>query len=189
MTPTRLRLYTAGVLVGLLGTALWSYGRLADARDAAAAAADNLATCRDLAGQIESLRRRPSLAGSRELKEEELTSRIDRAAAAAKFDEGSLDRIEPGPPRRLGETPYRETPTVVYLRRVTLRQLFTFLHALAGDGASTGGLHVRRVDLSAPRDAPDADGDRWNVETTLAQLVYAPKSVSSAPPAAAGPLE
>lgn len=179
MSPTRLRLYTAGVLLCLIGTAFWSYTRLADARDAAVAAADDLASCRDLADQIESLRRRPALAGAREMRAEELTGRIERAAAAAHFDgDDSLDRIEPGPPRRLGDGPYRETPTVVRLKRVTLRQLFTFLHALAGDNGAGGGLHVRRVDLSAPREN-ESDADRWHVETTLAQLVYAPKAVSS----------
>jgi hypothetical protein len=187
MTPTRLRLYTAGVLVGLLGTALWSYGRLADARGAAGAAADNLAACRDLAAQIESLRRRPALAGARELKGEELRNWIQQAASA-QFDDGSVGLIEPGSPRRLGDGPYRETPVVVRLKSVTLRQLFTFLHALAADPAR--GVHVRRVDLNAPREN-EAD-DRWNVETTVAQLVYAPRQVSSTPPAPttpAGPLE
>lgn len=176
MNDRRHLLMIAGLAVALLAAVLWSYGRLAAARDGAAASAENLDKCRELAARVESLRRRPSVAGSRELREAELTSRIEQAAGEAEFDEGAVDRIEPQPARRLGDGLYRETPTSLRLNGVTLQQLFTFLHALGAADAS--GLHLRDIHLTAPRGG-EAAGDQWDVDATLAQLVYAPEARAS----------
>ncbi len=83
----------------------------------------------------------------------------------------------------MGETNYREVATQVRLRRVTMRQVFTFLHALCADApASSSGLRLRSIRLAAPHGEETAD--RWTVESTLTYMVYSPRprgEVSGAP--------
>jgi len=138
--------------------------------------ASDLSACRDAASRIEQLRRRPAVAGSREVQATELSRRIEASARAAEMPDGALDQIEPQPPRRVGDTPYRQTPTRVRLRGVTLQQLFTFLHALAAEDASGPGLRLEALRLSAPRG--EEAGDRWTAEATLTYLVYDPKAAA-----------
>ncbi len=153
--------------VALLGGTSWGYLRLNAAREAAGLAATNLAECRRLATKIEAARGPAGLApGVREPRAEELIRRIEAGAKAAEFPETSIDRIEPGPAQRVGDGPLREKPTVVHLRGVTLRQVFTFLH---GVSSGRSGLSLKQIRLSAP--SPDDAGDRWSVETTLTYLV------------------
>ncbi len=67
---------------------------------------------------------------------------MEEAARVAGMPDGGLDQIEPQPPRQIGDTPYRQTPTRVRLQRVTLEQLFTFLR--------TGSRQRERPGPSAP---------------------------------------
>ena len=99
-----------------------------------------------------------------------MSRRIEQAARAADFAEGSILRIEPEPARRIEETNYREVPTLLQLRHVTLQQMFTFLHALSSESS---GLGVRDIVLSAPRG--EETGDRWTIEATLTYIVFSPK--------------
>jgi hypothetical protein len=191
-TARRDRLLVALIIAGMLLALLWSYTRLSDSRRAAVDAAEELGTCRDLAARIDTLRGRPAVAEGHGLAESDLHGRIAAAAAAAEFPDGSLGRIDPEPSRRVGETPYREDAMRVNLHHVTLRELFTFLHALAGgsgggaraqanagtDGPSGSGLRVKSIRLSAPRG--EETGDRWTVEATLTYLVYDPKPAAGA---------
>jgi hypothetical protein len=193
------RLVLAVLVAGGLLALLWSGSRLSDSRRSAAGAAGDLGACRDLAMRVEALRRRPAVAEGHGLGESDLHRRIAAAAGVAELPAESLGRIESEPSRRVGETPYREDATRVYLHRVTLRQLFTFLHALAagraGDPAGTAGaaaaapagsgLRVKSIRLSAPRG--EEAGDRWAVETTLAYLVYDPRPAAGATPVASVP--
>jgi hypothetical protein len=189
------RLVLAVLVAGGLLALLWSGSRLSDSRRSAAEAAGDLGACRDLAMRVESLRRRPAVAEGHGLGESDLHRRIAAAAGVAELPAESLGRIESEPSRRVGETPYREDATRVYLHRVTLRQLFTFLHALASGrngpdetsaAPSAGsGLRVKSIRLSAPRG--EEAGDRWAVETTLAYLVYDPRPAAGATPVASVP--
>ena len=160
------RLVAAAVAGGLALGLLWSYGRLADGRAAAA----DLARCRELATRIEQARGRPAVAGPQELRPTDLSRRIE--AAAAGVGDAAVERIEPEPARRVGESPYKEVPTRVRLRGVTLAQAFALLHALGEDAPGAPGLRLRSVRLSAPRG--QESGDAWGVESTLAHLVYDP---------------
>jgi hypothetical protein len=181
---TRSRWMAGMIAVALLAAAAWCCTRLADARASASAAAQDLDDCRTLAAQIESLRRLPAVAGAAELGTSDLSRQIEQAAKIAEFPEDGVERIEPEPARRVGETNYGEVATQVRLRHVTLRQVFTFLHALcaAADNASTtsnssarsmSGLRLRTIRLSAPRGEETAD--RWTVESTLTYMVYSPR--------------
>jgi hypothetical protein len=188
--------FMAGVIAGALLAAVgWSFMQLADSRSAASAAGQDLADCRDLAARIELLRGRPAVAGAEELGAADLSRRIEQAARAADFFEKSIERIAPEPARRIGQTNYREVPTRVRIQRVTLQQIFTFLHALSADpnagastqanGARSSGLRVRDIRLAAPRG--EESGDRWTVESTLTYTVYSPrgKEESAGAPGAA----
>lgn len=172
MTSSAIRikpsLMAAVIAIALLVAVAWCYLRLSDARSAAASAAQDLADCRTLATRIQSLRRLPSVAGASERGAADLSRQIERAAQSAEFREGSIERIEPQSPRRVGETNYRAVSTQVRMRDVNLRQVFTFLHSLCSNS-----LHLSSIRLSAPRG--DENSDRWTVETTLSYLVYSPR--------------
>jgi hypothetical protein len=169
----------AGVIaLALLAAVGWCSMRLANARASASLAGQDLADCSALAARIESLRRLPAVAGAAELGAADLSRQIEEAAKVADFPEGSVERIEPEPARRVGETNYSEVATQVRMRRLTLRQAFTFLHALCADARSpasrsTSGLRLRSIRLSAPRGEENAD--RWTVESTLSYMFYSPR--------------
>jgi hypothetical protein len=153
---------------------VWSCSGRLDSRAAESAARHDLADCRQLAGQIESLRQQPAVAGTTELGAADLSRRIEQAAHSADFADGSIVRIAPEPARRIGETNYLEVPTQLELRRVTLQQIFTFLHSLSGD------LAVHDIRLTAPRG--EETGDRWTTEATLTYTVYSPKAQEDSTP-------
>jgi len=183
------RLMAGTIAVALVAAVGWSYMQLAESRAAESVAAQDLVDCRAIASRIESLRQRPAVAGAQLLGAADLSRRIELAAAAANFADGSIERIEPEPARRIGETNYREVPTQVRLRRVTLQQVFTFLHALSAtpptaDHNQQSILSVSDIRLSAPRG--EEAGDRWTVESTLTYTVYAPKGKDDSTGASSG---
>lgn len=172
MTPTRRLTWELTLaVVGLAALAIWSGARLRSARQAALAAAEDVAACQQIAARIAVLRDRPAVAGVQERASAETATRVERAAAAAHITASrSLVSISPEPPRRLGETAYKEAPTQVLLRDVTLRQLVTFLSAVCGEGS---GLRPKLLRLSAPR----AEAvDTWSAEVTLCDLIYSPRA-------------
>ena len=167
----RHRLMTATILLGLLLLVGWSYLYLDGRREVARAAGEDLARCRALAGRIAELRTRPAVAGAEELGANDLAHRIEQAARTAQFSQENIERIDPEPPRRFGETNYRLIPTRVRLRHVNLEQAITFLHTLGSDASHP--LQVEQVRLSAP--PGEEAGERWMVESTLFYTVYSPR--------------
>lgn len=172
------RLAPAAIACALVLAVAWSWVWLSTSRQAAADAAADLSACRDSAARIESLRRRPVVAGTQDVQATDLSRRIEEAAGAAGMPDGGLDRVEPEPGRPVGDSSYRETPTRVRLRDITLAQLFAFLHALAADGQAGPGLRLAALRLSAP--GGEETGDLWSAEATLTYLVYDPKTSSPA---------
>lgn len=151
---TILLAFTAMVLLGCVA---WSYGYCSAQRDAAAAAAQEAAECRRLAAEVKAAG--PAPAGVP--RPAEPTRAIAAAAAAARIPPSDLDRIEPGPARRTLDGSAVEKPVDVYVRRATLQQTITFLHALA---SPPNDLRPTRLRLTTP-DPPTPDG--WAVEATL----------------------
>src|SRR5688500_8951641 len=92
------RLLAAAAAAGLLLAMLWAFGRLSESKGAAATAAGDLGRCQALAATIQSLRGRPALADVKEARATDVSRRVEEAARAAEFPDGSLDRIEPEPP-------------------------------------------------------------------------------------------
>ena len=150
----------------------WKY--LTGARAEAQSAADDVATCRATVARIKLLREKPAVIALQETQSGDVSSRIEAAASGAEMPEGSIERIDPEPPQPVSGTPYRRKPVRVRLARVTMQQVFTFLHSVADGGAA---LHLSTIRLSAPRG--EETGDRWNVEALLSSLSYDPKSAAS----------
>lgn len=180
-TPTTTRQVVAvGIasVIALIGLNIWAYSEWTDQYDAAANSATALAECRVTAAQIASLRKRPVLAGAREMGSSEVTPRIEKAALGAGLSATDLVRISPEPARRLGETPYREQSTEVVVEGVTLKQSVELLHGITN---GQPGLRVKEIRLSAPQAADTRD--RWTLEATLAALIYSPQESKSTGPA------
>lgn len=175
-------LVLATVIAGVLAGAAWGYARLAGAADAAASAARAFGDCERLARRIDAARGEGQPADVEAstrgggATSPDLSRRIEAAARAADLPKDRV--VEPGPPRRLGDGPFMEHPTGVQLRGVDLRQLFTFLHALASADARVGIKNIRLT--IAPG---DASTDRWNVDGTLTQTIYSPKDPPAQRPA------
>ncbi len=154
--------------------ALWGYGYLARQRNAARTQIADLSECRDMMWRIEDLNRRPVLAADREKLASEITGLIEQASRRAGIAPQALVRIEPAAPRRVGDTPYREKPTQVFLRNVTLKQLTTLTYNLTHQEA---GLYTSSIRLAAPR--REESSDQWTVELVLTYLIYEPARIES----------
>ena len=170
------RFSRAGVAVSIIALAMiagiaWSYFFWVDSRGAAESAASDFVACRKLAEQIESLKKKPSLAVSRELQVTELSGRLEAALAKADLAAEDLVRVSAETARRVGDTAYLERETQLTLRDVSLRQVILFLTTLAADGS---GLSVSGIRLTASRGV-GSEGD-WAAELAVSYLVYAPRS-------------
>ena len=174
--PLRRQILCGAVIFAALVLAdLLCWMRMSAARAAAQSAADELASCRATVARINLLREKPAVIAPRDADSGDASSRIQSAAAGADMPDGAIERIDPEPPQPVSGTPYRRKPVRVRLARVTMQQVFTFLHSVGGDGADA--LHLSTIRLSAPRG--EESGDRWNVEALLSSLSYDPKAAAS----------
>ena len=153
-----------------LAATIWSWTVLDERRRAEGRTAEDLAACAALAAQIEALRARPRVAGSDEPPDRELAGRVERAAERVGISRDRVALVDPAPARRVADSAYKEKPTRIELRGVTLRQLVTLLHRVA---AEREGLRVKRLRAVAPHG--EEVGDCWNAEATLSHLIYAPE--------------
>ncbi len=161
------------VLCGLLLiAALWSLALCTQARRALFTAADDLQTCHELAENIRQLRDQPTVVRSTEMELPELTSQLSACLSGAGIAQDHLSRISPQPAARIGDTPFKERPTEIVLRKVAIKQLAQFL---AGAAEQSRTLYFKQLRLSAANDGSAAD-DQWNVEITMGYRIYAPKS-------------
>lgn len=166
----RRRTVLIAVLICLLAAAaIWSCGYMRDQRKAALLAAGNLRECRELTARIKKIRHRPRKADDAERLATETTRRIETAALSAGITTDKLIRITPEPAQRLGDTVYKEKPTQVALKKITLKQLTWFVHALI---SGPDALHARSIRLTAPR--REDTGNLWSAEVELTYLIYDP---------------
>jgi uncharacterized membrane protein len=162
------------ILLALLAATLCAavglaYGRFSQARDQAVAAVADLEDCARCAEKIESCRNRPNLASDHQKLDAETNGIVERAAKGAGVDTQRLLRISPEPPQRFLDTAYKEKPTQVVLKDVTLQQLVTILYNLTGEH----GLAAKSLRISAPQ-AEDATG-QWSAELVVTYLIYDPQ--------------
>jgi hypothetical protein len=163
------------VLLGLLVAAVGgSYLRMRSSRLSAADAARSVQLCRELVVRIEQLQVGPRRAGLQSRSETELSRKIESAAKAAGLPRNYIVRIDPGEPRRVADSDYKDQSTDVELRPVTLKQLVAFLDAITSDT----GIQVNFVWLTAPTpETPTTHAtEPWNAQMTLTNLIFTPKS-------------
>ncbi|KKM17455.1 hypothetical protein LCGC14_1675610, partial [marine sediment metagenome] len=150
-------------------TSVWSYGRMSRGSHLAFAAAGDTVECAKMASAIQGAVARPTVAAEHERLAAETTRLIEQAARAAKISPDRLVRISPEPPQRLGDTVYKEKPTQVLLKNITLKQLVVLAHTLMG---ASEGLSIKSIRVTAPRS--DSADDRWTAEIVVTYLIYAP---------------
>lgn len=171
MSATRQEWFTLALLGLLLAALIWSGLRLREKRAAARDAADNLAECRKLAAEIAGSQESPVIAAMASEPGPEITLRIETAAEAASLPPRAVTSIDPQPPQRIGQTPYRLHDTRVELSPLSLPQVVVFLEAVvAGEESMT----VSTLRLTAPRRGSTGDAESWRTEVGLTQLVYDP---------------
>jgi len=165
----RMTIYVV-VLYALLALAAgWSVRHLFAERAAARTAAAALAECRGYEKRILRLRGRPAMAAEQERASAEVSAPIEEAAKAAGVPADRLVRISPEPARRLGESPYKEKPTRVFLKNVSMQEIVTVAHRLVGE---KHGFDLKSVRLDAA-DRGEATG-RWSAELVFVYLIYDP---------------
>jgi hypothetical protein len=159
---------------GLLAANGYGGWALMQARSNADIAIADAARCRSLSNQIVALKTKPTIAGTREQAQEELTARIEAAAKIFGITGDNLASITPEPAQRLADSVYLEKPTTIQLRQVTLAQVAGLLCRLATDGT---GLRIKSLRLSAPPQSGNTDV--WSAETTITYLIYSPQPTVS----------
>jgi hypothetical protein len=122
-----------------------------------------------MAVELEMLNRLPHLAAEDERVASETTASIEVAAKTAGIRPEALVRITPAMPQRLGDTVYKEKPTHIQLRNVTLAQVVRMMHAAV---TSPQRLQPRSLRITAPE--RDDNGETWNAEIVVAYLIYEP---------------
>jgi hypothetical protein len=167
----RMKVYLVLLFVLMGFITAWSVGNLLAARSAAEAAAKNLGDCRRFEQQIMRLRSRPALAAERERLATEIVGPIDKAARDAGIPAERLVRISPEAAQRVCETAYKEKPTRVFMRNVTLQRVTAMAHGLT---AAEGGLNLKSLRLTAQ--SREASSGTWSAELVFSYLIYEPQA-------------
>ncbi len=167
--------YVLGVvcLAALAVLAVRAWGALRDARADAMAAGEELAWCRQAVATLQAARGADVIAG--DAAAGDIIGRISTAASAAGIEADQVVRISPDSPSRLADTPYKEKPTAISLRQVSLPALTTFIHHLLTREA---GLSAKSIHLTSPSEAP---AGTWNAEVVVTSLLYEPSSEKRMP--------
>lgn len=151
----------------------WAYHEMQTNQQAAIESAEQLDECRKLTGTIKQLREKPLQASNQLLSVAQLARSIEEAAEQAKIPLEQLVQIDPRAARRIAKTPYKEQPTHIELRGITLRQLTTLLHVIS---KKDPGTCITEIRLHAPRLIQEKyqKKEPWNVEITLTSLLFVP---------------
>ena len=141
---------------------------MAQQRDAAQLAAEDLAACQNLAREIAALRDKPGAAANEAAGTQELGKRIESASAQAGLGPKAIKGIFPQTALRLADSPFMQKPTSLAMQEVSLAQLASFLCYLT-EGSD---LSVSDLRLLSPRG--DAADNAWDAEATVTYLICAP---------------
>ena len=166
----RTKLLAMAAAVLLVYMVYWSYDSMAAARQAAIVSQRDQAVSLDLAAQIEQLGQSPMRASEGEKQLKAMNELIGDAARQAGVAADNIVRVaSEASPRHIGDSVYSEKVTEVAIRRVTLEQLVTMLHALLTKDDS---LNAKVIRLSAPRD--ESEANLWSATVTVSYLIYDP---------------
>jgi hypothetical protein len=172
----RTQLLALAVLLSA-GNAVFSYLRMDGQRDGALAAErDYQIVHRDLADLMAAGGGGQRVVPGR-FDPQEVSRRLNTAAAVAGIPDKLKDVDPKNPPVRLGNTDYSEQPVILRFEGITLQQLTRYLHELA---TSDPGSRAKSVELSPPETAPaSGSGELWTADVSIAYLTYAPKETRS----------
>jgi hypothetical protein len=168
-------LYGAVIAAAVLLGGLWAANYLIDAKAEAQQAASDLDACRAIANRIGTLKASGASVAGGGLDQAVLQRRGEEALQSIGLPANHLVQVAPDLPRTVGQTAYKEVPTNLILRDMTLRQVVGFLLAITGDGSP---LQTRALRFSGAHDAGGGDV-QWTAELTLAYLVYQPATVTN----------
>jgi len=183
MRTLMMRMSRTQLLIGLVLlsgiAAAFAYMRMERRRDAALAAERDLQIVhRDLA-EMQTAGGGPHVVLGK-FDPQELSRRLNTAAAVAGIPDKLKDVDPNNAPVRLGNSDYSERPVILRFEGVTLEQLTRFLHELA---ANDPGSRAKSVELSPPEGstpaAAGAGGELWTADVAIAYLNYAPKETTS----------
>lgn len=161
-------LLAALVIVGA-GTAALAWSRAAKYRDDAAVARRNLDAGRAAMAQIRQWRSSPGRAAPVMMESSQLTAKLREAARAAGLaDAPGITTTDTKP---VASSDYSEVSVYLALPPLTLKQLTTFLHALARIEPSS---RATQIDLSSPQE-PGAARDVWKADVAVGYLTYSPR--------------
>lgn len=161
--------WLAACLVTLLvALTLASVLHLSDAKAAANDAHANLARVTALASRIQELRKSENRAVVHGEQQIESSKNWVERAQAAQIPEHQISKIDPLPPKKIGNTDYSRDDVFIELKGVTAHQLLEFLlKCEAGeDGYQSSSVHLSRVP-NAP-----SDRDLWNADLVLTRMLF-----------------
>jgi len=172
--PRGIQIAKALALGGAALLVLIGYRRMNAEAAAMRNASEEVRQCQRLVAEIAQLQELPQFAALEADTAKTIRERIEAATLAARLPAGSLVRIEPQSPMRLGDFEYRVWATRLELSNVTLRQITEFSHALADEQR---GLTVRDLRLwSTASESTAGASETWSAEATLTQVTFSPKS-------------
>lgn len=177
MAKRRTLLLSALLLATALSAAV-AYARMAKFKDDARAARADAETVGQMLDDIRRWRTSPGRAAAVSVETPQLNARLREAATAAGLPD--VPGSEPGTPARLAASDYSEMPVYLDLGTVTMRQLTTFLTALARVEPSS---RVKSIELTDPKQSgvpvPAATGqpaeEVWQTGVTVGYLTYTPQ--------------
>ncbi|HET6880135.1 MAG TPA: hypothetical protein VFI31_08270 [Pirellulales bacterium] len=174
--PRKRNWLTVGAGAALLVGNMIAYLEFHAKQAAASAACENLEECKSVAADIKKLRLQPSKVTLHAHSASEVSSRLEEALKFAQLPASCLVRIDPQPARRLNGTDFKEQPTSLELRAVSIKQLVHLLYKLESSGA---GLQTKSLQLTTPvKTQSDTTIETWNVQVVLTSLIFAPKKTS-----------
>lgn len=172
MSQARRQTILIGLMLALLIMGVgWCALDMLDKKASAERAANGLGEAKLIAKRVELLGNQDtvaSTAGNARDQEQDLARRIKAAADQARISGNWQRGIEYKRARRLGDTPYKQKPTAVMTRGLTLDQLSQLMYNLTYQTP----LSVTELSLKTPRGADP--GNRWDADFTLTYLIYDP---------------
>lgn len=163
-------LLVAGVFAMVL-----AYFHLSAVSEAAAIAQANLLNGRQTIREIHDWKASPGRAAAVSADNTELNQRLRQAATAAAL--ADAPGTDTGTVKPIGNTDYSEMAIFLRFEPLTIRELTTFLHALAETDPS---LRATQIELSPPEDAASAGAkapgeERWRADVAVGYLTYTPR--------------
>lgn len=176
MNPIQRLTFWLVMMLFLLGIAgIWSFEFMQTQRRFAQLQANDTLKCQAIADKISMIRSK----AEDQLPVDDmntLVQLIQQAASEASMSMNHVQRIRPSSSRRIGQTPYIQTPTQLSLNQVSMQDTVTFLHHLA---TNQSNLQIQSLRFTYPSNRQPTPKETWQVEVGLASITYDPQKRNS----------